>query len=101
MSSGVQRNTSIRAREEPEEGRDTMGLTIPHDMRIRHQNRLRQWDIHGLNVHGKKKIRDAQDAQYQDAQDCDEESGPSGRTIDETDAEEGVVPVNPARNQME
>ena len=48
-----------------------------------------------------KKMRDAQDAQYPDAQDCDEESGPSERAIEETDAEEGVVPAKSARNQME
>jgi hypothetical protein len=34
-------------------------------------------------------------------EDCDEESGPSGRTIEVTDAEEGVVPDDSARNQME
>ena len=34
-------------------------------------------------------------------EDCDEESGPSGRTIEETDAEEEVVPDDSAQNQVE
>ena len=56
--------------------------------------------MHGLNV-CVNKCGMLKTLSSKTHEDCDEESGPSGRTIEETDAEEEVVPDDYTQNQVE